>query len=149
MAKSLEDRIQEMVPFAILGPVNAVVLRDKIHKLVLEYANDPEMDGTDFAHPAWWRGRAASFVMTCREVNDILDGIKSEVGVSTEPWQSLRQRLYDIRTLLGIAERIVGQVEYDHNSKFYLNISQWYKVRRDYARRVQGIRAAKLAKEKQ
>jgi hypothetical protein len=88
-------------------------------------------------------------VTIVHEVNDILDGTKANIGTSSEPWQSLRQRLYDIRTLLGIAERIVGQVEYDHNSKFYLNISQWYKVRRDYERRVQGIRAAKLAKEKQ
>jgi hypothetical protein len=79
------------------------------------------------------------------QVNAILDGTASNKRIDP----ALRQRLYDIRTLLGIAERIVGQVEYDHNSKFYLNISQWYKVRRDYEQRVQGIRAAKLAKEKQ
>jgi hypothetical protein len=111
--------------------------------------DDPMLDGTDFAHPAWHRGNERAFLTAIHEVNDILDGTASNVGISIEPWQSLRQRLYDIRTLLGIAERIVGQVEYGHNSKFYLNISQWYKVRRDYARRVQGIRATKLAKEKQ
>ena len=109
--------------------------------------DDPEADGTDFAHPAWHRGNEHAFLVAVHEVNDILDGTASNVGISIEPWQSLRQRLYDIRTLLSIAERIVGQVEYDHNSKFYLNISQWYKVRRDYAQRVQGIRAAN-AKEK-
>jgi hypothetical protein len=112
-------------------------------------ADDQEMDGTDFAHPAWWRGHDAACKGICKGINEILDGTKDNVGTSTEPWQSLRQRLYDIRTLLGVAERIVGQVEYDHNSKFYLNISQWYKVRRDYEQRVQGIRATKLAKEKQ
>lgn len=98
--------------------------------------DDPEMDSTDFAHPAWWRGYEHSFAMTCREVNDILDGKKANVGTSTHPWQALRQRLYDIRTLLGVAERIVSLVEYDHNSKFYLSISQWYKVRQDYAKRL-------------
>lgn len=98
--------------------------------------DDPEADGTDFAHPAWFRGNEAAVKQLCQLINGILDGKHNLGGISTQPWQMLSQRLYDIRTLLGIAERIVGQVEYDHNSKFYLNISQWYKVRQDYARRL-------------
>ena len=92
--------------------------------------DDPEMDGTDFAHPAWWRGNEHAFLVAVHEVNDILDGTASNVGINIEPWQSLRQRLYDIRTLLGIAERIVG------NTKRSLSVDQWYKVRNDYAERL-------------
>ena len=99
-------------------------------------ADNPEMDGTDFAHPAYLRGEEHAAKIICKMVNDILDGTASKAGIASNPWQLLRQRLYDIRTLLGIAERIVGQVEYDHNSKFYLNVSQWYKVRQDYAKRL-------------
>jgi hypothetical protein len=102
--------------------------------------DDPEADGTDFAHPAWWRGNERAFLTAVHEVNDILDGTKTNVGISIEPWQSLRQRLYDIRTLLGIAERIVGEAQ--NFATFKLNVSQWHKVRRDYEQRVQGIRLA-------
>lgn len=98
--------------------------------------DDPEADATDFAHPAWFRGNEVAVKQLCQLINTILDGNPNPGGISTQPWQALRQRLYDIRTLLGIAERIIGQVEYDHNSKFYLNISQWYKVRKDYAERL-------------
>ena len=105
------------------------------HKHMRKAEDDPMADCTAFAHPAWWRGQEHAYLQFVTMVNKILDGEPASGGLSTEPWQSLRQRLYDLRTLLGIAERIVGQVKYDHNSKFYLNISQWYKVRQDYARR--------------
>jgi hypothetical protein len=56
-------------------------------------ADDPEMDGTDFAHPAWWRGYDAATDMAIREVNEILDGDGELHGTCNEPWESLRQRL--------------------------------------------------------
>jgi hypothetical protein len=100
------------------------------------HADDPDMDATDFAHPAWWRGHEYSFARSCKEINDILDGTKANVGASTQPWQQLRQRLYDIRTLLGLAERVITRMPCDRNSHFYLTILQWYKVRRDYSERM-------------
>jgi hypothetical protein len=103
------------------------------------HVDDPDMDGTDFAHPAWWRGHKYSFAMTCREVNDILDGKKANVGTATQPWQALRQRLYDIRTLLGLAERVISGTVARPLSPFYMTIIQWYKVRQDYAKRVAQI----------
>lgn len=39
-----------------------------------EKADDPELDGTDFAHPAWWRGNDAGVASTIQIVNEILDG---------------------------------------------------------------------------
>lgn len=57
-------------------------------------ANDPELDSTDFAHPAWWRGHHQTTEMFCRHVQAILDGrdVKDE-SVVPEPWHTIRQRL--------------------------------------------------------
>jgi hypothetical protein len=63
-------------------------------------ADDPEMDCTDFAHPAWWRGYDYAAADAVREVNEILDGTGELHGTCNEPWESLRQRLARIaRTL--------------------------------------------------
>jgi hypothetical protein len=106
--------------------------------LVKKLQDDPEMDATDAAHPAWWRGHEHTVASLVQYVNETLDGVHGDGprGMGIMPWQALRQRLYDIRTLLGIAERIIG------STKRSLNVDQWYKVRSDYAQRVQGIRAA-------
>jgi hypothetical protein len=109
------------------------------YKLLDKFKDNPTADATDLAHPAWWRGYEYAFASTCREVNDILDGTKTNVGTATQPWQALRQRLYDIRTLLGLAERVLTQVHFDPTSHFRTTICQWYKVRQDYAKRVAQI----------
>lgn len=49
--------------------------------------DDPEMDCTDFAHPA------CATEMVMRAVKDILDGTGELHGTCNEPWESLRQRL--------------------------------------------------------
>ena len=55
--------------------------------------DDSEMDCTDFAHPAWWRGYDAATEMAMRAVKEILDGTGELCGICNEPWESLRQRL--------------------------------------------------------
>jgi hypothetical protein len=55
--------------------------------------DDPEADGTDFAHPAWWRGQEAAMREFCRQVNKILDGKDRGLGVARDPWESTRRRL--------------------------------------------------------
>lgn len=47
--------------------------------------DDPECDGTDAAHPAWWRGHVQSCAMACAKINEILDGKDDGAGVSNEP----------------------------------------------------------------
>ena len=60
----------------------------------LEAAKDiPELDGTDFAHPAWWRGHDHTTISFVAAVNRILDGGDDGKGVAREPWQALRDRL--------------------------------------------------------
>jgi hypothetical protein len=56
--------------------------------------DDPELDGTDAAHPAWWRGQQYGADAICREVNKILDGNGNESGVGHEPLESTRRRLF-------------------------------------------------------
>jgi hypothetical protein len=60
------------------------------------FPDDPELDGTDFAHPAWWRGHEYTTDMFCRNVNKILDGKDHGRGSNYEPWGALRRRLLDI-----------------------------------------------------
>lgn len=56
--------------------------------------DDPEFDGTDFAHPAWWRGHEHTIAVTCQKVNEILDGKDDGAGENLEgPWRELRRRL--------------------------------------------------------
>ena len=57
--------------------------------------DDPFWDGSDFAHPAWWRGNDQGVVVFCKEVNSILNGAPVQ-GFSSEPWQSLRKRLQSL-----------------------------------------------------
>lgn len=52
-----------------------------------------EFDGTDYAHPAWWRGHEQTVEVFCQHVNKILDGNDKDGGVSAEPWHSTRVRL--------------------------------------------------------
>lgn len=55
--------------------------------------DDPEADGTDFAHPAWWRGYEHSCRTFCQLVTEILDGKDDGRGANYEPWGTVRQRL--------------------------------------------------------
>lgn len=59
----------------------------------LPYWDDPETDGTDFAHPAWWRGEKHGAHSICRGVNEVLDGEPAGAGVAGEPWEGMRRRL--------------------------------------------------------
>ena len=43
--------------------------------------DDPEWDGTDYAHPAWWRGNDAGCNATVRRMLDALEGRDDGAGV--------------------------------------------------------------------
>lgn len=58
--------------------------------------DDPELDATDFAHPAWWRGHDHTTAVFCSLVHDILDGKDDGRGVARAPWEPLRRRLLDL-----------------------------------------------------
>ena len=106
------------------------------HEYMKKQEDDPEMDGTDYAHPAGWRGNEHAHLMFVDQVNKILDGELANKGTSSMPWEALRQRLYDIRTLLGIAEYIIRTIESSRVPKMCkTRITTWDKIRADYDRR--------------
>lgn len=55
--------------------------------------DDPMLDATDWAHPAWWRGHEHTTQVFCDLVHKILDGRDDGAGANHEPWQTLRRRL--------------------------------------------------------
>lgn len=55
-----------------------------------------ELDGTDAAHPAWWRGNDAGVAQVCAQINAILDGA-DVFGTAAEPWESTRRRVAEAR----------------------------------------------------
>lgn len=57
--------------------------------------DDTLFDGTDCAHPAWWRGYHDATIQFCQHVNKILDG-KDSGGIANEPWESTRRRLLEL-----------------------------------------------------
>lgn len=74
--------------------------RDELRKNI----DDPELDCTDAAHPAWWRGHDHTAKVFCQLVNEILDGNDVSHGISGEPWQATKMRVADLRTKLATAE---------------------------------------------
>jgi hypothetical protein len=59
-------------------------------------ADDVELDGTPFAHPAYWRGSDQAVASLCQLINQILDGRDNGHGVANEPWESTRRRLLSL-----------------------------------------------------
>lgn len=55
--------------------------------------DDPELDATDGAHPAWWRGHEHTAEVFCKLANEIMDGKPAGNGIAGEPWESTRRRL--------------------------------------------------------
>lgn len=58
--------------------------------------DDPELDGTDGAHPAWWRGCDHGTAMTVSIINEILDGGYKSGRFGFTPLERLRSKLYDL-----------------------------------------------------
>lgn len=60
--------------------------------------NDPELDGTDFAHPAWWRGNEAGCLGTAERFQKILDGKDDGHGVISHPkLESVRRQILRLK----------------------------------------------------
>lgn len=55
--------------------------------------DDPELDGEDAAHPAWWRGQQAGFDAAMRLIEMAL--IERPTGtIRNERWQALRELIH-------------------------------------------------------
>jgi hypothetical protein len=58
--------------------------------------DNPELDGTPFESPAYFRGQQKCVETICYLINRILDGNDDGRGVSNEPWESTRRRLLEL-----------------------------------------------------
>ena len=58
--------------------------------------DNPMLDATPLAHPAWWRAHEHTLHVICDKVNAVLDGTDTGIGISREPWQSVRTRLRNL-----------------------------------------------------
>jgi len=73
--------------------------------------DNPEFDGTDGAHSAWWRGCDHGVEMTVKAINKVMDELESGKdftgNFSSDSLESLKQRLIrvysvvDLETLKG------------------------------------------------
>lgn len=70
---------------------------DDSHTLALAFLaehDDPEMDGTYAAHPAWWRGNRRGVQAACEVLNKVLDGKDDGAGsMGGNELEALRRRL--------------------------------------------------------
>ena len=85
---------------AVLMSHNEAALRQRIAQLETKLAearkDNKELDGTDAAHPTWWRGNDAGVAQVCAQINAILDGA-DVFGTAAEPWESTRRRVAEAR----------------------------------------------------
>jgi hypothetical protein len=73
-----------------LGLTDSRNLIDEVERL---RSNNEATDGTDYAHPSYWRGSDAAFAAMCEQLRKILDGEDDCKGVCQEPWDTLRRRV--------------------------------------------------------
>ena len=63
-------------------------------------SSDPKLDGTDLAHPAWWRGNDAGLDGAVYQINKILDlieaGEEHNGKFNSQKLNMLRDRLYQM-----------------------------------------------------
>jgi hypothetical protein len=64
--------------------------------MVNDQTDNPELDNTPFAHPAFIRGQDDCVKVMCHIINNILNGNDDGRGVSNEPWESTRRRLLEL-----------------------------------------------------
>lgn len=59
--------------------------------------DDPDLDGTDGAHPAWWRGNDAGVDGACMRIEEALDGRSLKGFVGYARLERLRRRVAALR----------------------------------------------------
>lgn len=67
--------------------------------------DDPAADGTDAAHPAWWRGRANGVACVVEKLREAMDGEDDGAGVCADPaLERLRRNVLAARAAIEVAE---------------------------------------------
>jgi hypothetical protein len=80
-------------------PENLILYVNKLEARIkeLEAQDDPILDATDFAHPAWWRGSDYSYFKICETINRILDGKdKGEGAFGGKELEDVRRKILEL-----------------------------------------------------
>jgi hypothetical protein len=78
-------------------------------------------DGTDAAHPSYWRGCDATFAAMSEQLRKILDGEDDCAGVCNEPWDTLRRRVLTLREEVAQLNECESDIEKDwHKLNAYI-----------------------------
>lgn len=73
--------------------------------------DDPELDGTDGAHPAWWRGNDDGVKSVVQILQKIIDGKDDGGGtMGYEPLEKLR------RDMLAFRQALLDVAKHPHNT---------------------------------
>jgi hypothetical protein len=113
-----------------------------------EPRDHPELDATDGAHPAWWRGHEHTTAVFCQEINKILDGKDDGVGVANEPWESTRRRLLELMADVSRFAPLSPADQAKHDSTEYDSEVLTVKIKAALASRSDAEEALKAAHAK-
>lgn len=58
-----------------------------------DLVDNPAGDGTDYAHPAWWRGHKQAVEALCVKIDHIIRGKDRGDGIANPPWEVTRREL--------------------------------------------------------
>jgi hypothetical protein len=84
-------------------------------------SNNEVTDGTDYAHPSYWRGSDAAFAAMCEQLRKILDGEDDCSGKCQEPWDTLRRKVLALRQELATAKKIGAAEELERMAEPYIH----------------------------
>jgi hypothetical protein len=61
------------------------------------WPDDPELDGTDGAHPAWWRGNDRGVEAACERIAAVLDGDAGPYTFGSQRLSEVATRIAELR----------------------------------------------------
>ena len=103
------------------GTVDSYAVQKFIRKygnLLFKLHDDPEYDGTDFAHPAFFRGSHYSLWEATRLIVNVLSGKDTGQGFMNEPAGSLRNLVLDLKRVHDIGWDRVSTLEEENGLYF-------------------------------
>jgi len=104
--------------------------------------DDPVLDCTDGAHPAWWRGYDYGTKEVMRGVTRVLDGEDKREGTASPEWEAIRDRLHGLKEygprmdraeelvarLVDIADAHIKLSTIEHPDHVEISADQWRRL---------------------
>ena len=122
---SASAEVREQLAYSEKVCAERDALRAKVVELEAALAeareDHQELDGTDAAHPAWWRGHNYGSDSICRALTEVLDG-KEPSGTCGEPYETLRRRVWEA---LEDSKRLEWVIEQSNDGNGWLDDGVW------------------------